>query len=569
PDNVLFDERGTPLLADFGVARLDDATRLTRTADVTGTPVYMAPEVAHGAAEAASDVYSLAALVYECLSGRPPIEAQGSVLATLDAISHQEPAPLREQLAEVPPWLDRLCLRALAKDPRQRPSAAAFAEALDQGAEHEARSLALPLSLALLLLLAGGLALAGALKARAARARPAPSLAAAPTLAPSPQPSASAAPHQTPARPAPYLDLPANVVAFARTQGDAAAYGGEVERARASLAKGREEERTRLLLSGRALTPAEHEVLWRAFCDLRRGITAPNLWLVLCDHLTRQHWEPIPYLGQILVMVSSGKNPVGHYLLEEAALRGHPHALTRLGEPGIGPLAEGYRRAAPSEKPRAWLALLEALRPDSARSSAWRAARELVRQGSLVEALARYRELFAASRGERSAPQLALELSQVARFRWGIELGSPTPFDDDESRRRDARARLAAWRLELETFLEELVCVEGYYQLSMLHERVAETWPPSASRERRAALEKGIAVVEAGLERFPEQHGLLLRAANLHKLAARAAPAQRVPHLRASLRLAERSLLQRHSPRWEEFRNHRQRDLENLAKEER
>ena len=136
----------------------------------------------------------------------------------------------------------------------------------------------------------------------------------------------------------------------------------------------------------------------------------------------------------------------------------------------------------------------------------------------------------------------------------------------DEARRREARADLERWRSELEGLLEQLVCVEGYYQLAMLEQRVAETWRPG-TRERREALERGLRFVEAGLERFPEQHGLLLRGANLYKMAARASPSKKVAHLRGSLRLVERALVQRTSERWKLFREHRVRDLENLTKD--
>ena len=579
PDNVLFDERGRPLLADFGVARLDDATRLTRTADVTGTPLYMAPEVARGATEPASDVYSLGALLYECLSGRPPIEARGGVLATLDAISREAPAPLRQLAPGVPAWLDEACLSALAKEPGERPSAAAFAELLARGDALQGRSLLLPLALALALLAAAALALSLALEARGERGRPSPSLAAR-SPGEGPRPSRSPAPELEapdlgapdlgapgPGRGRPYLDTPARVIAYARSLGDAEAYAEELRRARASFAPSGGDELTRLLTSSQPLTPAQQEELWLAFCNLRRGLSAPNLWVVLCDHLSQRHWEPLPYLGQILVMISGGRNQVGEFLQEEAALRAHPHALTRLGEPGVGPLAESFRRAQqPLEQAQTWLALLERLRPEAARSPEWRQARALVRQGALPEALALYRRLFARSRGQPSEPLLALELSQVARYRWNLELGSPRLYDADEGPRRAARAQLEAWRSELQGLLAELTCVEVYAQLSLLEQRVGETWGLQAVRERREAFERGIQVMEVGLERFPGHYDLLLRGAHLHKLVARVAPARAIEHLRASLRLIERVLLLRRSERWELFRQHRERDLHNLER---
>jgi len=132
PDNVLFDDRGQAVIADFGVSRQGAVDRMTRTGELLGTPLYMAPEQTHGAKHAgpAADVYALGALLYRMLTGRPPIEPADTVLGTLARVHEQPPRPLRELCPTAPRALEALCARTLAKDPALRPSAAELAEAL-------------------------------------------------------------------------------------------------------------------------------------------------------------------------------------------------------------------------------------------------------------------------------------------------------------------------------------------------------------------------------------------------------------------------------------------------------
>ena len=99
PANVLLDEHGEPFVSDFGLARrVETESHLTSSRDVLGTPAYLAPEVVAGGsreATTASDVYSLGAILYELLAGRPPFEAE-SVPALLWQIAEEEPvAPSR------------------------------------------------------------------------------------------------------------------------------------------------------------------------------------------------------------------------------------------------------------------------------------------------------------------------------------------------------------------------------------------------------------------------------------------------------------------------------------------
>jgi serine/threonine-protein kinase len=136
PANVLIAEDGTPKIADFGLARaLDDADGSTRTGMVLGTPAYMAPEQAAGMLRQigpVSDVYSLGAILYECLSGRPPFRSEAA-LHTILQVLENEPEPPHRLRKEIPRDLELICLKCLEKDPKKRyQSAAALADDLER-----------------------------------------------------------------------------------------------------------------------------------------------------------------------------------------------------------------------------------------------------------------------------------------------------------------------------------------------------------------------------------------------------------------------------------------------------
>jgi serine/threonine protein kinase len=128
PANVLLAPDGTPKVTDFGLAKRLDEAGQTASGAVMGTPSYMAPEQAGGRGKQvgpAADVYALGAMLYELLTGRPPVKGPTALDTVLQVVA-DEPVPASRLQPKVPRDLETICLQCLEKEPGKR-----YASALD------------------------------------------------------------------------------------------------------------------------------------------------------------------------------------------------------------------------------------------------------------------------------------------------------------------------------------------------------------------------------------------------------------------------------------------------------
>lgn len=150
PGNIILGTAGRVTVVDFGIARIGEGAGRTRTGHVVGTPTYLAPEQgrATGTLDGRTDLYSLACTLFTALTGRPPFTGPDPFTVVL-AHLREPPPPPSSLRAGVPPALEEVLLRTLAKDPALRPAdadvlAAGLASSVGAAAPGRARTREFP-----------------------------------------------------------------------------------------------------------------------------------------------------------------------------------------------------------------------------------------------------------------------------------------------------------------------------------------------------------------------------------------------------------------------------------------
>ena len=120
PENILIDKDGTPKLADFGVARLQEGTRMTRSGTQVGTPYYMSPEAWEGKTlDAQADIWSLGVILFEMLTGQVPFRGDTGA-AVMNKVLTTQPSDLKKMRSDLPTGLAKIVSRMLTRDKKRR-----------------------------------------------------------------------------------------------------------------------------------------------------------------------------------------------------------------------------------------------------------------------------------------------------------------------------------------------------------------------------------------------------------------------------------------------------------------